>query len=113
MKIGFNVPYWEAAEPLWVDHPMLNESDGLFAESSEDNIVDWLLAIRKPHQRVMTTIIGRVDGDEICDPNSWEKWHHKGCDFMGYAWGTPPDFRPHPSYEKGLEVVSSAFKQIG
>lgn len=111
-KITFNVPYWEAAEPLWVDHPMLNESDGLFAESSQENIVNWLLAIRKPGQRVFTTIIGRVDDEGICDPDSWKMWYEKGCDFFGYAWGTPPDFRPHPSYQQSLKVVKSAFKQI-
>jgi hypothetical protein len=32
-QISFNVPYWKAAEDLWVDHPMLNESDVLLAES--------------------------------------------------------------------------------
>ena len=58
-KILFNVPYWEAKEPLWVDHPMLNESDELFAECSQPAVMNWLLDIRKPEQRVMTTIIGQ------------------------------------------------------
>ena len=28
-KICFNVPYWEPAEALWVDHPMVRESDAI------------------------------------------------------------------------------------
>jgi hypothetical protein len=110
-RILFNVPYWEAAEPLWVNHPMLNESDGLFAECTRDDVVEWLLKIRKPHQSVMTTIIGRVDDDQ-CDPDSWRKWFARGCDFFGYAWSTPPLIKPHPSYDKGLEIVRNAFHQM-
>jgi|LakMenEpi03Aug12_release.lakeMendotaPanAssembly.Ray.scaffolds.fasta_scaffold65417_3 hypothetical protein len=107
-KILFNVPYWAAAETVWVNHPMLNESDGLFAECSKPDVLDWLLSIRKPGQRVMTTIAGRQEKGE-CDPNSWRQWYDKGCDFFGYAWGTPPDFRPHPRYAADLEVVRRAF----
>ncbi len=107
-KIIFNVPYWRAAEPLWVNHPMLNESDGLFAESTRPEVVNWLLKVRKPDQRVMTTILGRVD-DEPCDPASWRKWQEKGCDFYAYARGTPPKFKVHPSYNAGLAVVRKAF----
>lgn len=110
-KILFNVPYWEASEPLWVNHPMLNESDGLFAECSRDEVVDWLLGIRKPEQRVMTTIIGRMDDGE-CDPQSWRKWHERGCDFFGYAWGVPPDFHPHPLYKAELDIVRAAFGEM-
>lgn len=109
-KIIFNVPYWEANEKIWEDHPMMNESDLLFAESS-DKVVDWLLSVKKPHQRVMTTIIGRPESG-LCDPNSWEKWYKRGCDFFGYAWGTPPDFRPLSRYKKDLEIVTDAFKKI-
>ena len=108
-KAFFNVPFFKPAEPMWVDHPMLNESDMLVAESS-DEIVGWLLKIRKPGQRVMTTIIGRPDG--VCDPNTWKKWYKAGCDFFGYAWGTPPDFRPNPMYANGLKIVKSAFAQM-
>jgi hypothetical protein len=104
----FNVPYWEPAEPLWVDHPMLNESDGLFAECTRTDVVEWLLAARRPAQRVMTTIIGRMEEGE-CDPHAWQQWHRRGCDFFGYAWGTPPDFRPHPRYDPGLKIVRAAF----
>jgi hypothetical protein len=110
-RILFNVPYWAPAETVWVNHPMLNESDGLFAECSRRDVVDWLLSIRRPGQRVMTTITGRQEGGE-CDPNSWREWYAKGCDFFGYAWGTPPDFRPHPRYAADLEVVRRAFREI-
>lgn len=108
-RICFNAPYWKAGEALWADHPMMAESDLLFAEST-DEVVSWLLGVRKPHQRVMTTVIGRVDGSS--DPNTWRKWHRKGCDFFGYAFGTPPDFRPHPSYRGDLEVIRRAFREI-
>jgi len=110
-QICFNVPYWHAHEVLWVDHPMMNESDMLFAESSDDEVVEWLLDVKRPNQRVMTTIIGRLDG--VCDPNSWRKWAARGCDFCGYAWGTPPDFRPHASYAEELAIVRSAFREMG
>ncbi len=109
-KIIFNVPYWEAAEALWVDHPMLNESDGLFAECSSRAVVDWLLDIKRPEQRVMTTVVGRTNDE--CDPNSWREWYDKGCDFFGYAWGTPPDFRPHPRYAGDLDVIHAAFAEM-
>jgi hypothetical protein len=108
-KIYFNVPYRKPAEALWVDHPMLNESDMLLAESS-DEVVPWLLKIRKPHQRVMTTVVGRQDG--VSNPLTWEKWFEAGCDFFGYAWGTPPDFRPHPNYAAAVDTVRQAYHQM-
>jgi len=108
-KIYFNVPYRKPAEALWVDHPMLNESDMLFAESSDD-VVPWLLSVRKPHQRVMTTIAGRPDG--TCDPTTWKKWYEAGCDFDGYAWGTPPDFRPHRDAKAAVDMVRQAYHQM-
>lgn len=110
-KICFNVPYWEAAEALWVDHPMVNESDGLFAECSNEDVVNWLLSVRKQHQRVMTTIIGRLDEGQ-CDPHTWKKWYERGCDFMGYAFSASPDFRPHRSYSAGLKIVRQAFREM-
>lgn len=113
-KIVFNVPYWQPREALWEGHAMMTESDMLFAESSDESIVEWLLDVRQPGQRVMTTIIGRQDGgSEVCDPTSWQRWHERGCDFFGYAWGTPPDFRPHPRYRHELEIVKRAFEEIG
>ena len=108
-KIYFNVPYRKPAEALWVDHPTLNESDMLLAESS-DAVVPWLLKIRKPHQRVMTTVVGRQDG--VSDPMTWRKWFKAGCDFFGYAWGTPPDFRPHPAYAAAVDTVRQAYHQM-
>ena len=109
-KILFNVPYWGPEEELWVDHPMLNESDSLIAECTDERILEWLLRIRKPNQTVWTTVIGRPDG--TCDPSTWRKWYERGCDFCGYAWGTPPDWKPHPSYAKGLEMVRAAFREM-
>ncbi len=112
-QIGFNVPYWGAAEALWVDHPMLQESDFLVAESTRAEIVDWLVSVRKPGQQIMTTIIGRTEKGET-DPSHWRKLIEKGCNyFFGYGWGTPPDFRPHPHYGADLEIVRQAFKEMG
>ena len=33
-QIGFNVPFWRADDPLWQDHPMVNESEMLWTEST-------------------------------------------------------------------------------
>ena len=110
-KILFNVPYREPAEEIWVDHPMLTESDGLFAECSRPDVMEWLLEVRRPEQRVMTTITGRTQEGE-CDPTSWRRWYEAGCDFFGYTWGTPPDFRPLPEAAEELEIVRRAFQQM-
>ena len=110
-RILFNVPYWESNEAIWQGHPMLRESDGLFAECSRPEIVEWLLAIRQPGQRVMTTVLGRTEDGE-CDPESWRRWHKEGCDLCGYAWGAPPDFRPAPRYAADMEIVRKAFAEI-
>ena len=90
---------------------MLNECDQLIAESSDD-VVGWLLKIRKPQQRVMTTIIGRPDSNGLCNPNTWKKWYEAGCDFFGYAHGTPPDFRPNPTLRDQVEIVRQAYRQM-
>jgi hypothetical protein len=105
----FNVPFWRPAEPLWGDHPMIEQSEMLVAESSDD-VVPWLLSIRKPGQRVMTTIMGRGGG--LSSPGSWRRWYAQGCDFFAYAWGTPPDFRPSPRYAEELEIVRAAFHEM-
>ncbi len=56
-------------------------------------------------------IIGRLDGGH-CDPNNWRKWVACGCDLFGYAWGTPPDFHPHPSYAASLKITREAFAAL-
>ena len=112
-KIMFNIPYWKPKEAIWSDHLMMNESDGLFAECSREDVLGWLLNVRKPNQRVMTTIIGRGDDKGECVPDTWRTWHDRGLDFFGYAWATPPDFRPHPAYQHDLDIVRRAFKEIG
>jgi hypothetical protein len=75
------------------------------------DVLEWLLAIRRPDQRVMTTITGRQEAGE-CDPHSWRRWFAAGCDFFGNAWGAPPDFRPHPRYAGELEIVRAAFREM-
>lgn len=110
-RILFNVPYWRAAEPVWADHPMVRESDGLFAECSRPEVIEWLLAVRRPDQRVMTTVVGGLDKGES-DPVTATTWHSRGCDLFGYAWGTPPDFRPHRDYLPDVEAARLAFRQI-
>jgi hypothetical protein len=112
-KIVFNVPYREPAGALWQDHPMLRESDGLFSECTDDSVMEWLLSVRSPGQRVMTTIRGQAGEGLKGDPHLWRKWHGKGCDFMGYAFGTPPDFRPHRIYQEEVNLVRQAFKTMG
>ncbi len=112
-KIGFNVPFFHAAEPLWVDHPLLAESDFLVAESSREEIIDWLVSVREPGQSIMTTIIGHPEKGQT-DPHQWKKLVEKGCDmFFGYAWGTPPDFHPHRHYDEDLAIVHRAFEEMG
>lgn len=53
-----------------------------------------------------STVVGRRDG--VSDPNTWKKWFEAGCDFFVYAWGTPPDFRPHPDYASAVDTVRAA-----
>ncbi len=111
-KILFNVPYLSNVQPVWQGHPMMNESDGLFAEVTKPEVLEWLLDVRKPDQRVMTTIIGMGEKRELCDPSLWRRWYNEGCDFFGYAWGTPPDFRPHAFHAESLEITRAAFQEI-
>ena len=82
--------------------------DQLAAESTDD-VMPWLLKIRKPHQRVLTVITGRQDG--VSDPNTWKRWYEAGCDFFGYAWGTPPDFRPHASMRRNWKSQATSIGQ--
>jgi len=110
--IYFNVPYLTAAEALWIDHPMLQESDYLIAECTKLDVVDWLLSIRKPNQRVFTVFSGRLDDEDLCDPSSWSILYEKGCDFWGYAWPKPPGFLPGPWYDKDIQIVREAFHSL-
>jgi hypothetical protein len=61
----------------------------------------------------MATDWAQVNAKDDCVPDNWHKWHEKGLDFFGYAWGTPPDFRPHPVYQRDLAIVRRAFKEMG
>lgn len=107
-KIVFTPPYWAPAEPLWVDHPMLNESDALLAEYSKPATMEWLLSIRKPHQAVIATPIC-VSG--AMDLKTMLSLMERGCGMCGYCWGTPPVLKPHPSYDAALQVVKQAFRK--
>lgn len=107
-RICFNVPYWEPAEPLWVGHPMLEESDGLLAETTNEALVEYLLAIKKPAQRLFLTVVNCLDGFKF-DTESWRKWYERGCDFQGYAWGTPPDWRPAPRFHDAIASFRDVF----
>jgi hypothetical protein len=111
-KIAFNVPYQQPASPLWVDHPMLQESDGLFSECTDTKVMEWVLSVRQPWQRVMTTLRGQAGEGLQADPTSWRRWYEEGCDFFGYAFGRPPDFRPHPKFEKEVSQVREAFHEM-
>jgi hypothetical protein len=107
-KICFNVPYWKPAEELWIDHPMLQESDGLVAETANEALVEYLLQIKKPEQRLFLTVINCLDGF-IFDTRSWKKWYDLGCDFLGYAWGTPPNWRPAPRFQNAIDGFRDIF----
>lgn len=117
-RIVFNVPYFDAAEPIWVDHPMLAESDGLFAESTVPAIVDWLLSVKRPEQRLLTTIYGRpddvVDGERIVwsDVASWRHWTERGCDLVAWAWPVPPRGTVHPVEQPAIDAVTAAFTEL-
>ena len=109
-KITFNVPYREPKGALWDDHPMVKESDGLFCECTDAGIMEWLLSVRRPEQRVMTNIRGQAGRELLADPHTWKKWYDRGCDFFGYAWGEPPDFRPVEQFQAEVDVVQQAFQ---
>ena len=111
-QIGFNVPFWRADDPLWQDHPMVKESEMLWTESTTKDVMDWVLRIRKPGQRVMVTFYGRPDQPGLCDPTTWRKWHAQGCDFFAYVWGNPPDFHPQPYCHEALKVIRKAFDEM-
>ena len=87
---------------------MVNESDGLIAETTNDALVEYLLGIRTPNQRLFLSVINCLDGFRF-DTRSWQRWHDLGCDFQGYAWGTPPDWRPAPRFKAAIDGFRSAF----
>lgn len=117
-KIVFNVPYFGPAEPIWVDHVMLRESDALFAESSNPDIVEWLLSVRRPGQRVMTTIFGRPDdhvgGQTIrwSDASTWRHWSERDCDLVAWTFPVPPSATPHPRDRDAIKLVGDAYRQL-
>jgi hypothetical protein len=110
-KICFNVPFWKAAEPIWVDHPMVTESDGLIAETTNDELVEYLLSIKRPEQRLFLTVVNYIDGFRF-DAEKVRRWHERGCDFHGYAWGRPPDWRPAPRFTKALDAYRAFFTTL-
>jgi hypothetical protein len=117
-KLVFNVPYFRAADPLWADHPMLLESDALFAESSNAEIVDWLLSVRRNEQRVWTTIHGRpddhVDAQTIqwTDVSSWRHWSERGCDLVAWTFPKPPRAEAHPKDLCAIGEVAAAYRLL-
>ena len=38
-QVGFNVPFWRADDPLWQDHPMVNETEMLWTESTTKDVM--------------------------------------------------------------------------
>jgi hypothetical protein len=106
-KANFNVPFFKPEEPMWVDHPMLNECDQLVAESS-DEVVSWLLRIRKPHQRVMMTIIGRPDKKGTVRPQYLEEMvRGRDATFSG----TPMELRRTSAHIPGAARASGSCSQ--
>ena len=107
-KLLFTPPYKEPAEPLWVDHPMMNESDGVIAEYSKPETMEWLISVLKPHQCVIATPMGPKHMEE----QTIRDLYARGCGMCGYLWGSAPLFAPHPFFEKQLKIVSQVFKEM-
>ena len=38
-QTAFSAPYQKGDDPLWIDHPMLNESEMLLTECTRDNVI--------------------------------------------------------------------------
>ena len=102
-KMCFNVPYWKPDEAIWAGHPMRELSDGLVAESANEELVDFLLRIKRDDQRLFLTVINCLDHFRF-DPSKWEGLLERGCDIQGYAWGTPPDWRPAPRFKDAIDA---------
>ncbi|MFH1571754.1 MAG: hypothetical protein ABIL09_27440, partial [Gemmatimonadota bacterium] len=108
-RIVFSPPYWGPTDPLWVGHPMLEDSDALLAEYSKPETMDWLLSIRRPHQRLVGTPMGCGGTMSV---ELIKSWVERGCDLSGYVWGTPPRMEPHHASRANLEIVRRAFHEI-
>ena len=111
-KLMFNVPFWKGDDPKWVDHPMVRESDWLFAECSQASVLDWLFEVKRPEQRVFTTIISGIDQHMDRPDLSRERWkalHDGGCDLVGWAFPDPATGWPGPWYEDDLEFIREVF----
>jgi len=107
-KMMFTPPYHQPHEPMWENHPMMNESDGLLAEYSKPETMEWLLSVRREHQCVIATPIGPGEmKEEIV-----HSLYNRGCGMNGYLWGTPPTFKPHRRYDRQLAVLSRVFKEL-
>ncbi len=107
-KLIFTPPYHAPAEPLWVDHPMVKESDGLLAEYSKPETMEWLISIRQPHQCLIATPMGPGDMEAAVI----KQLYARGCGMCGYLWGVPPRLKPHPRFDQQLRVVSQVFKEL-
>ena len=110
--IYVNVPYVEPNSPLWTDHVMMKESDWLFVESSRPELLDWLMSVRQPEQRIITTIIGMPHMDGECDVKTWQVLYDKGFDFFGYAFPDPKTLFPPPLYDEELAIVHEAYHAL-
>lgn len=112
VEVVFNLPYHRADDPMWVDHPVLEVSDLLFAESSDPEVVNWLLKVRRPEQRVMCMIHGRLE-EGFCFPELGLDWAEKGCDLFATTHPETPHVRHHPIHEKSLEQVKQVYAELG
>jgi len=114
-KLMFNVPFWKGHDPKWVDHPMVSGSDWLFAECSQASVLDWLFEVKRPGQRVFTTIISGID-DRMTDADlSRERWkalHARGCDLVGWAFPDPTTGWPGPWYDEDLNFIREVFHSV-
>ncbi len=108
-KAYFTPPYHIPNDPLWTDHPLMLESDGLLAEYSRPDTMDWLLAARQPHQAMIATPM--ACGYELSREAMHELWN-KGCGLCGYFWGCPPKLEPHVTFRKQLAVVKETFAEL-
>ena len=114
-KLMFNVPFWKGHDPKWVDHPMVTGSDWLFAECSQISVLDWLFEVKRPEQRVFTTIISGIDNsmaDADLSRDRWKALHERGCDLVGWAFPDPETGWPGPWYDDDLAFIRDVFKSV-